>query len=275
MTQLQETEFDLLLQVDSICKALQIPYFLVCGSALGAIKYQGFIPWDDDIDVAMYREDYERFVREAPGLLAEHLFLQNHRTDPAFPQIFSKLRNSNTTYIERSVAHLPIHQGIFIDIFPLDGYPVSLTEQNRLERRKRILSIMMHSACEPAGSWRGKLVFGFCKMLGCHKRTASIAARYERMIRQYPVENSIVLCNHGNWQGKLDYSPKSHFGEGSLATFEGLTVRIPVEYDAYLTQKYGAWREDLPPEEQQGHHYYMVCDCARPYTEYMNQIGGK
>ena len=106
-----------------ICDRLQMEYFMLCGSALGAIKYGGFIPWDDDIDVGLYREDYERFCKEAPMLLPKKFFLQNYASDPDFPAIYSKLRDSSTTSIEKSVAKLPINHGISIDIFPLDGYP--------------------------------------------------------------------------------------------------------------------------------------------------------
>ena len=102
----------------------------------GAVKYGGFVPWDDDVDVALFRDDYERFCKEAPALLPKQFFLQNFQSDPTFPAIYSKLRNSETTCIEESVAALPINHGISIDIFPLDGYPTDKKEQERLERKK-------------------------------------------------------------------------------------------------------------------------------------------
>lgn len=77
MTELQEIEFGLLQQFLSICEQLNLTYYLVCGSALGAVKYGGFIPWDDDIDVALPRKDYEIFCRKAPQILPEWCFLQN------------------------------------------------------------------------------------------------------------------------------------------------------------------------------------------------------
>ena len=97
MTDLQQVEFKLLQAVDIVCKQLNIKYYLICGSALGAVKYSGFIPWDDDLDIGLLRPDYEIFVEKAQELLPNSYFLQNYRTDPAFPQIFSKVRDSNTT----------------------------------------------------------------------------------------------------------------------------------------------------------------------------------
>ena len=133
MTDLQQVEFKLLQAVDIVCKQLNIKYYLICGSALGAVKYSGFIPWDDDLDIGMLRSDYEVFVEMAQELLPNSYFLQNYRTDPAFPQIFSKVRDSNTTYIEKSAAKLSINHGVYIDVFPLDGYPKTPFEIRRLE----------------------------------------------------------------------------------------------------------------------------------------------
>ena len=89
MNELQKIEFDMLKEVVRVCSELKLTYYLVCGSALGAIKYRGFIPWDDDMDIALPRRDYEIFIKEAQALLPENLFLQNYHTEPSFPQIFS------------------------------------------------------------------------------------------------------------------------------------------------------------------------------------------
>lgn len=136
MTPIQKKVLQILQSFMQICDQLQLKYFLVCGSALGAVKYGGFVPWDDDVDVALFRNDYERFCKEAPALLPEQLFLQNFQSDPAFPAIYSKLRNSETTCIEESIAALPINHGISIDIFPLDGYPKDKKSRNDWSARK-------------------------------------------------------------------------------------------------------------------------------------------
>lgn len=271
MTELQKTQLDILAAFDRVCRELELPYFLVCGSALGAVKYRGFIPWDDDVDVAMYREDYERFCREAPALLPENLFLQNYHTQPQFPQIYSKLRNSDTTFVEKTAAKLPIHQGVFIDVFPLDGYPESLREQKRLLILKRLYGSMLLSTFDlPAPGTLHRL----WRLLGIPRRSHLVAAAYEKVIRRYPVAGSKVICNHGNWQGTLEFAPADQYGSGTLGEFEGLTVRIPENYDAYLRQKYGDYTADLPPEQQQGHHYHLICDCSRPYSVYTKETGG-
>lgn len=269
MNSLQKKEFELLQIFINICEELGLKYYLACGSALGAAKYNGFIPWDDDVDVAMMRSDYEVFLEKASELLPKNIFLQNYKTDPAFPQIFSKLRNSETTYIEQSSAKLPINHGIYIDVFPLDGYPTILKEQQILERRKKRYKRQLSCAFHVERNLKNKIIYYYNRFRGCHKRSQKIVAKYVDMISQYDVKSSELICNHGNWQGVLEYAPKWQYGDGIWMEFEDIKVRIPEKYDAYLTQKYGDWREDLPIEEQIGHHYYIICDVERSYTEYL------
>jgi len=273
MTPLQQKELQLLAHFVRICEALKLRYYLVCGTALGAVKYRGFIPWDDDVDVAMPREDYETFLREAPALLPEGIFLQNYRTDPAFPQIFSKLRDSGTTYLEKSSAHLPIHHGMYIDIFPLDGYPAQKHRQLWLEVRKKLYLQLLGTAFAEPEPLKSRIIFRIKRFFGLQRYSAVFARGYENMIRSFPAAGSSLWCNHGNWQGRLEYAPRAQYGRGTGAVFEGLPVRIPEQYDAYLRQKYGDYHQDPPKEEQVGHHYHTVCDPDRPYTFYTDLKG--
>lgn len=268
MTELQQAEFQILLKFDEICKKIGVSYFLVCGTAIGAAKYKGFIPWDDDIDVALFRDDYNSFLSEAPKHLPENLFLQNCHSEKCFPAIYSKLRNSDTTFIEKSAKHLRINHGIYIDVFPLDGYPKGKIAAEIFEIKKKIYSNLVSSVFYIPESKKHRLLEKICKISGINKKTQTIVKNYEKFISRYSVSDSDIICNHGNWQGKLEYSPKWHYGNGTRMKFEGLDVLVPENYDAYLTQKYGDWRADLPKDQQVGHHYCEICDLARPFTEY-------
>ena len=210
MNALQKRVLELFQAFLQVCQQLNLSYFLVCGSALGAVKYQGFIPWDDDMDLAMLRPDYEAFLAQAQALLPRHIFLQNYKTDPAFPAIYSKLRLSGTVFLEESAQHLPIHHGIFLDLFPLDGYPAEPTLQRRLERQKRRYRRRLAAAFSGPCSPSRRLI----RLLGLHRQTAAVAAAYEQAITRYPASGSALLANHGNWQGSLDYTPQAEFGDG-------------------------------------------------------------
>lgn len=269
MNELQKVELDLLKNFIEICEKLNLNYYVVCGTALGAVKYGGFISWDDDIDVGMCRKDYNVFCEKAQKLLPKHIFLQTYKTDNKYPQIFAKLRNSNTTYIEKSSKNISMNHGVYIDVFPLDGYPENVAEQRRLERKKLFYKLQTASVFKTNCSFKIKVLRFFFRMIGVDKRTSRILYKYEKLISSYPTETSKVWCNHGNWQGKLEYAPKEQYGKGVIMSFEGIDVRVPEKYDEYLTQKYGDWRADLPKEQQIGHHFYSVMDLNTPYTEYM------
>lgn len=272
MNQLQQIQFDMLCELTRVCNELDLRYFLVCGSALGAVKYKGFIPWDDDIDVGMPRRDYEIFIEAAMTMLPANLFLQNFHTEVNFPQIFSKIRNISTTFIEASVSRLDICHGVYIDVFPLDEYPAAKTQQLRIEIRKRLLMGKLSTAfCSPK-SGRAAVWGVLGKMCHYEHRLSEISSELERSLLSWKGLPSNLICNHGNWQGKLEYAPYEQYGKGAWATFEGLRVRVPEKYDEYLTQKYGDWRTELPKEQQTGHHFAQVVDLCHPYTDYIEKL---
>lgn len=271
MTELQKIEFELLKQFVEICEKLNLTYFLVCGSALGAVKYQGFIPWDDDIDVALPRPDYGIFLAEAPKMLPDYVFLQNYRTEKYYYGLGSKLRDSRTTYVEKGIEHLPVNHGVYIDVFPLDGYPSAVREMRRFERKKMYYYRRRYVRLKPPihrdiGLTICSLLF---RLFNVYSDTGKYVRGNELLACSYPVYDSEIWCNYANSRSKKEYSPKWHYGEGTWAAFEGLKVRVPERYDEYLTQKYGDWRAELPPEHQVGHHYYEIMDLTKPYTEYI------
>ena len=270
MTELQKRELVILKSFIRICEHLRLKYYLVCGSALGAMKYHGFIPWDDDIDVAMSRKDYLLFCEKAQSMLPENIFLQTYKTDNEFPCIYAKLRDSSTTFIEDGVKSLNINHGIYIDIFPLDGYPNLIKEQKKLNRKKAILKLKLSCAFSMNSnqSLKAKIAILFLRLLGYHKRTFFTAEKLEKIISKWPIESSNVWCNHGNWQKMLEYAPKEYYGSGLLVKFEDVFVYVPERYDDYLTQKYGDWRADLPEEKKISHHNVVVCDLNKSYKEY-------
>ena len=275
MNDLQKVELGILKEYVILCESLNLKYYLVCGSALGAVKYGGFIPWDDDIDVAMPRRDYEVFLDCASKLLPEWCFVQNYRTNKEFHLIGTKLRDSRTTFVEYSCENLNINHCVFIDVFPLDSYLPQKDQQKkfakmqkRIEAIRRVRLNYRRFTSREIFSLRNNYYYILYKLFGLYKNTVFYIAQYESFISSGNSDESDIICNHANSIDKRDYSPKWHYGNGVSVEFEGLVVRIPENYDAYLTQKYGEWRADLPSEEQKGHHYYVLCDLDKPYTSY-------
>lgn len=270
MNELQTKEFELLKIFIDICNKLNLKYYLVCGSALGAAKYSGFIPWDDDVDVAMPRKDYDVFTSKAPEYLPEDIFLQNYKSDPNFPKIFSKLRNSGTTYIESPYKKLNMNHGVFIDVFPLDSYPDKVCDQSDFTKKVRNYNRLLSCALEPLGSTKARIFRLVCRLMGYHKRTSSILFKYENFLKSYSSEITGIYCNFGNYRGNLEPVPVELYSEGTSLEFEGISVIVPKNYDKYLRDKYGDYELDPPKEEQAGHHYYDAIDLTKSYTEYFN-----
>lgn len=271
VNELQKTQLALLERFIDVCRALGLTWYLARGSALGAVKYGGFIPWDDDVDVALPRRDYDVFVEKAQSLLPAHIFVQTYVSDPAFPKLFCKLRDAQTTYVEAPYRALPMHHGVFIDVLPLDGYPQKGSA--RFDRKLRWYLRRTSCALELPRSGKSALLCGVLRAFGCHKRTHRTLARLEGMLRRCPAEESALWCSCGNFRGKLVPEKRETYGDGMELTFEGLPVRVPAEYDVYLRELYGDYHADPPEEEQVGHHHYAKLDLDTPYLEYRGERG--
>lgn len=270
MNDIQKKELELLKIFISICNQCHLKYYMVCGSALGTVKYGGFIPWDDDIDVALPRKDYEKFLEIAPNYLPDWIFIQNYRTEKDYPQIGTKLRNNNTTYLEKDFKKLKINQGIFIDIFPLDGYPKNKAEIKKFERKKRYLYRRRFTKLySPVHKDVPLTVYSILyKLFGLFSNTQKACYEYDCLVRSFSLSNSEFWCNFANSMSKKEYSPQSYYGEGVEMSFEGLRVIVPQDYDSYLTLKYGDYKKDLPEDKKRPTHHYFV-DINTPYTHYL------
>ena len=126
---MQLTELDMLVEFDKVCRKYNINYVLFGGSLLGAVRHQGYIPWDDDADIGMLREDYETFKKHKDEMNPNICFFQDHDTDPEYRWEYGKLRRTGSTYIRVGQEHLKCKTGIFVDVFPMDDIPLSIVGQ--------------------------------------------------------------------------------------------------------------------------------------------------
>ena len=123
LQELHNELYDILSQIIGICKKYEIPYFAIGGTVIGAMYDHSILPWDDDIDIGMTRDNYDRFLEVAPNELGENFFLSTVETEQHTPFFYAKVRKNNTLFVEEKFQDLNIHQGIFIDIFPFDNVP--------------------------------------------------------------------------------------------------------------------------------------------------------
>lgn len=120
LRKLQLVELEILKEIRSICEKYSLEYYLIGGTLLGAVRHQGFIPWDDDLDIVMPREDYEKFIKICEKNLNSDYYLESYRNDNNYWIPFAKMRKNNTLFVEEDTKHMVSHKGIFVDIFPLD-----------------------------------------------------------------------------------------------------------------------------------------------------------
>ena len=121
LDKLHRVQVEILRDFDAVCEKHQLHYFAVYGTAIGAVRHGGFIPWDDDIDVLMPREDYNRLIDVFREGKLKGYHLQCIETDPGYWNFFAKLRKNGTTFITKEERYVKSHQGVFIDIFPMEG----------------------------------------------------------------------------------------------------------------------------------------------------------
>ena len=253
----------LLKEFDRVCRELEIPYMLFAGTMLGAVRHQGFIPWDDDLDVLMARKDYERLLREGDAVLdREKFFLQKEFTEH-WPMFFSKLRLNGTTCLEKYHPKDPkIHQGVYIDIFPLDN-----AAKTHLGRKFQFLcsTVVIAKALDRRGydtdSQKKKLFMAFCRCLPgkCFHKWAIRGREDGQMLHTFFAAASGYEKN---------VYPREHFRQSQCMAFEDGKFPVPTEYDRLLTQMYGDWRI-LPPEEKRKcKQHAILVDLNRSYEHY-------
>lgn len=269
MNDVQKVVFNLFKNFVTVCEKLNLKYYLVNGSALGAVKYCGFIPWDDDLDVAMPRKDYEIFLEKAQDYFPENIFLQNYRTDKKFPQIYSKLRNSETAFIESGVSRLEMNHGIYMDIFPLDSASESFISSKYNSLKIKFLFWLAFCALQDNRSVKIKIRNLILRFFGFHKITDKSLKTLDSLISNDSLD-TFYLCNYADRQHKGNI-PREWYGNGTEVVFEGITARIPEKFDEYFTYKYGDWRKDLPLSEQKSHHISIICDSEKSYRNYLNK----
>lgn len=268
---LKEIELEIFRHFIEICNENSLRYFVVGGTALGAVRHKGFIPWDDDIDVALPRGDYEKFLIAAQKSLPSNMFLQTYITDKNYPNPFAKLRQSDTAFIEKSTSKIKMNHGVYVDIFPLDGYSRSGIRGKWLGLKEKILKISVASVFISGNisknKFRAIVKRAIARLLPDYR--ASVR-RLDTMYKKIPYEDAEIIVNFcGAWAEK-EIMPKAYFGDGIEGEFEGIKVVLPAKTHEYLTALYGDYMTLPPEEERVGHHYYTVIDLEKSYKEYIN-----
>jgi lipopolysaccharide cholinephosphotransferase len=260
--QIQNIEIGILKEFIRICDSNNIKYFLAEGSLLGAIRHQGMIPWDDDIDVAMFREDYERFIKIAPGEIQAPYSISDFRIEEKYIDYITQMKDSEhqvcSSYRKKNDV-----VNVWIDIFVIDGMPKGkirhFTHKYNLlfhkllmmwsdldhylvkgRKNRPLYEIILIKICQ---------IFHFEKIIHTYKALESMD-RCMRNVKIAKDGNVINFMSEYKWRTEF---PASYYGEGREVPFEDMLVRIPDESEKILESTYGDYMK-LPPESERYKH---------------------
>lgn len=274
-------ELDLLNQLDIICKKYNLTYYVTDGSMLGAIRHKGFIPWDDDIDVTMFRDDYEKLCEVAKNEFKFPYFLQTEYSDPGSLRGHAQLRNSATTGILKTEeGRFKFNQGIFLDIFVMDNV---VDDKKLFEKQKKDAEKYRKRAVKYArwstryykqNTWKSKVkgilypvVNTFLRKIKLEEKNfrkfEEVCKRYNNIDSKY-VTTLEFSFDIERWGKRL----KTYFDKVEYMPFEFIELPISVDYDEMLRNDYGDY---MVFRKGTSAHGDMIIDTGRPYTEYISK----
>ena len=252
---------DVLRETVRVLDEAGIPYFIQGGTAIGAHFFDDIVPWDDDIDLGLTRENYERFLREAPALLGEGYVLQEFTTEPNTPFYFAKVRKVNSRFVEREWVGLPIAEGIYVDIFPYDLIP----DDPKLERRQR-RKVKFWVNCFTAKSvwlwrWFGRANNGVvmpksmasCTAIRLVTMVMSKRQIYDRLNRELTRYNNTQASRYNIVRMPKDMIARSAIESPELRRFGDMELWAPSNLESYLRNHYGDIQKWLPEDKRLNH----------------------
>lgn len=259
LQELKDIEFDMLKMFDAFCRKNGITYYLAYGTLLGAIRYKGFIPWDDDVDVLVPRADYNRLLNLFQDDETYRLFAFEKDDNYLYP--FAKICNMTTRKVESGYDN-GVELGVDIDIFPLDAWDDDLEKAKKEARYIKknmfylgLTKLKKPDSHNPLKRFAKGIVMAFCKMLGSRYYIKKIL---RATCKEGQEGNNYKGCKAWCVYGERGINPAEAFAEAIEIEFEGEKFFAPVGYDAYLTCLYGDYLPEPPKEKQKTHHTFKA-----------------
>lgn len=259
LQELKDIELDILKFFDAFCKENNIRYYISHGTLLGAIRYKKFIPWDDDVDLLIPREDYDRMITLFQDTERYHLFAFEKDQNYLYP--FAKLCDLNTRKVENGYNN-GVELGVDIDIFPLDAWDneLEIAKKEAEYIHRNMFYLVLSKLKKPDSKniikrFAKSVAMVGCKMLGSKHFIKKIIKASTNIYQQ---ENKYLGCKVWCVYGEKGIIPAVAFGEPIYIEFEGLMVPAPQDYDTYLTCLYGDYLPEPPKEKQKTHHSFKA-----------------
>ena len=265
MELLHKVDVDIVKEVVRICDKYGLKYYMLGGTMLGAIRHKGFIPWDDDIDLGMPRDEYEKFLELAELELPPHLKVVNYRNTPNYMYYITRVLDTETKVIEERIGNDNKYTNASIDIFPIDGTP-----NNGFLRKIYFFRVLYHRALmslcykdsidrKRKRSKKEKLLLWVMEKVPVEKLTTPYKqkCKIDKLLRKQPVKGAKYIGNIMGAYRTREIVPAEYYGEGAMYPFEDIQLRGLSMYDEYLTYTYGDYMQ-LPPVESRKTHFKIL-----------------
>lgn len=259
LKKIHDIELDILSEIIRVCDQLDIKWFTISGTTLGAIRHNGFIPWDDDIDIGMLRDDYDKFLANAPELLSKCYSLCHYPLEKNYPLYFAKVRRNDTLFVEKALQKKRIHHGIYVDIFPFDKVPDDTAKREKQRKHLLILSYLFLSKSlwgttqvfsSPSKQLRARVIRSIIRILLLPVPKKFIFNQLLKTTKKYNDSDCkavAIKAGHLNrWEISDIFPTQPH-------QFENITVQIPNSAHKVLAHEYGDYMK-FPPEDKRVAH---------------------
>ena len=266
MRELQLRSVPILQAIDNVCRQHGLRYYMIYGTLLGAVRHGGFIPWDDDMDIGLLRDDYNQLMEHGNEWLPEPFHIVNYQNNEEYPKYFAKVEDTSTTLIENFA--LGYVGGIYIDIFPLDSVPnnrcLRTIQHYRFNICKRLLYLSYRNPYKHGhgpSSWAPLLVQKLFKRAQLHRLVQRVEYWWEGRSH----------CDYlTTYDDGLRVFPRHIFEEPVRMKFEGVEANAPADSKAFLQIMYGDDYMTPPPEGKRLSHRHDYCDFDTPYADYFS-----
>ena len=265
-SELQNKMLEILLYFDQFCKDNHLMYYLCGGALIGAVRHHGFIPWDDDIDLGMPRNDYEKFLEVAPQELKSSLKLVNYKTDKNYHYYITRILDTDTKVIEERIGNEEEkYTNASIDIFPIDGTPNNIILRKiyffRVLYHRALMSLCYKDSIDRKRK-RGKIEKVFLTIMEkipIEKITNPYnqKEKIDKLLKSQNYDKSIFVGNIMGAYRTREIVPKDYYGNGKMYEFEDIEMNGLEKFDEYLKYTYGDYMQ-LPPKEKQKTHFKIV-----------------
>ena len=254
LKKIHKLQLEMMDEIDRICIENKLRYTLIAGSLIGAVRHGGFIPWDDDLDIAMPREDYEKFIEICKNNLSERFFIDSHETSDIYYRLAAKIRAKNTLYIEKQLINYKGKHGIWIDVLPLDYTVKKNSFKLKIQAAlKSLLEVAIEKKTNIDISEKSiykKVLVYFCCIIP-RKKMISLQTKIMKLQNKKKCRYIVNLASKYGYKKQTfnieDYFPLKR------KLFEDRMFNIPNNYEKILKTIYGDYMK-IPPKEKQFIH---------------------